>query len=308
LANSFRDAVGVIHRIWSSRQKSLEHGWAQMIPLLPGRVPKFTVWLDASGATTLQAELRTSDHADNHTPDKGLAAQSIELKAGANQRIELSFDVSVDVARYGFLILGKNDAISVATTSERLTGILALVKAENPEVSNYGEQIPPPDRDIGVEQFEFWCPQRRPAGKNFALQVEPAIACFGAGNIVNGVARPTFGPNAWVAGSNDASPSISLSWSKPQTITRVLITFDCDYDHPAESSLWGHRERLMPFCPKSWRLRDGAGREFARSNDQHLTRAEVVLSSAVVTDRLTLEVGPTHGGFPPSVFEISCFS
>ncbi|MEO7599959.1 MAG: FAD-dependent oxidoreductase [Opitutus sp.] len=286
----------------------LKHAWAQMIPLQVGRVPRFTLTVDVSEPTTLTAELRTSDHSENHTPDQSLATRNIELKSGANQLVHLDFEVTMDAERYGFVTLAKNEAISVATTSDRLTGVLSVAKAENPEVSNYGEQIPPTDRDIGVERFEFWCPQRRPGGKNFAINIEPPIASFRVANVINGVARPTLGSNAWVADYGDPSPAVTLTWQKSQTIRRVLITFDCDYDHPAESSLWGHLERLMPFCPKSWKLRDAAGREVAKSDDQHLTRAEVIFPAPISTQKLTLELGPTHGGGPPSVFEISCFS
>ena len=285
----------------------LKHAWAQMLPLSPGRVPAFTISVSASEATTLVAELRISGHPQNHTPDRTLAVKTIELAAGDHPSIRLEFDASIHVSCYGFLTLGKNEAISVATSADRLTGILAVAKAENPAVSNYGEQIPPADRDIGVERFEFWCPQRRPGGKNFALTIQPPLQCFAAANVINGIARPTSGSNAWVAGSEDAAPTLEFSWTRKQSIRRIMITFDCDYDHPAESSLWGHLERLMPCCARSWRLSDDAGREVARSDDQHVTRAEIVLPQVLETNRLILELGRTHGGFAPSVFEVACF-
>lgn len=288
--------------------RPLQHGWAQLVPLAPGPVPRFTLWVDVAAATVLTVELRTSDHPDNHTPDCVLGRRDFSLQPGPRQPLELDFAFAIDAPRYGFLMLLKNDAVAVHTTTARLTGFLSVVKAENPAVSNYGEQVPPADRDIGVERFEFWCPQRRPGGENLALRLDPPLHCFAAANVSNGIARPTHAPNAWVADPTDPSPWIELAWPQPQTIRRVNLTFDCDYDHPAETSLWVHAERHMPFCVRSWHLDDGEGRRLAACDDQHLTRAEIVLATPVTTTRLRLSVGPTHGGAPPALFEFACFA
>lgn len=285
----------------------LTFSWAQMLPLTRGRAPKITVVVDVAAATTLHAELRTSDHPENFTPDKILDRVELSLATGTNQEVALAFDAVIDTSRYVFVTLLKNDSISIVTSNERITGILSVAKATNPAVSNYGEQIPPAERDIGVERFEFWCPQRRPGGKNFALKTDPPLRAFAPENLINGVARPTSATNAWVASREDSAPWVKLSWAEPRKISRVILTFDCDHDHPAESSLWGHPERHMPGCVKSWTLLSEGGREVARCEDQHLTRADIALAAPVETRELLLKLGPTHGGGPAALFEIACF-
>ncbi len=283
----------------------LEHGWAQMIPVPAGRVPRFEITADLAASTTVVVELRTSDHPDNHTPDRVLARREVVLPAGPDQILPLDFGVVLAEARYVFVTFPANPVVTLPTSQLRVTGLLAVSKYENRAVSNYGEQIPPPD--IGVERFEFWCPRRRPGSHNLALRIAPGLAIFAAVNPVNGIARPTCASNAWVAALDDPAPALTLAWPAPQTIRRVLLTFDTDYDHPAESTLLGHPENEMPFCVKSFVLRTGDGRVLAEVHDNHQTRAEITLPEAVITDRLVLELGPTHGGAPAALFEIACF-
>ena len=40
-------------------------------------------------------------------------------------------------------------------------------------------------------------------------------------------------------------------------LTRIELVFDTDYDHPMESVLLGHPERVMPFCVARVVVRDG---------------------------------------------------
>jgi hypothetical protein len=89
---------------------------------------------------------------------------------------------------------------------------------------------------------------RRPSGKNFAVRIEPPLEVFQATNLTNGFARPTNQPNAWVADFAHEQPTIRLAWEKPQTIARIELSFDTDFDHPMESVLMGHPVRVMPFC------------------------------------------------------------
>ncbi len=62
-------------------------------------------------------------------------------------------------------------------------------------------QNPPPD--IGIEGFER----------------------FGPANVLNGVARPASGPNAWVAELGDPKPRLTLAWERAQALhIEVLAT------------------------------------------------------------------------------------
>ena len=224
----------------------LTNSWAMMLPVKPGPVPLVEVRLDVEAATTLEAELRISRRPQNHTPDETLETLRLKLAPGKHQRIALPFDAAIDTPRYAFICLLANPCVSVGLSDQRLTGVLSLTHKANPAVATSACQQPPPDS--GLDGFEFWIPQRRPQGKNLALRLQPPLDVFGPDNLVNGLARPTRQPNAWVADFDDMSPTVTLSWAKPQTLGRIELVFDTDYDHPLESVLMGHPERVIPFC------------------------------------------------------------
>ena len=154
---------------------ALDYSWAQILPIAAGEeVPAITLAVDATEATTLRFELRTSSQARNYTPDVLLASAELALQPGDGQTVTFTPQVVVDEARYVFVCTMRNPAVSVHTSSQRVTGILAVANAQNPAVSNYGAQKP--DADIGVEEFEFWVPMRRPGGQNFAFQLSEPIS------------------------------------------------------------------------------------------------------------------------------------
>ncbi|MDR3456246.1 MAG: FAD-dependent oxidoreductase [Verrucomicrobiae bacterium] len=226
--------------------RCLDDAGAIMLPVRPGRLPKLTLSLDVRTSTTLVAELRVSSKPENHTPDVTWKVLSIPMAAGLHNAVTLDFDIVVDQPRYAFICLMANDQIAVHLSDQRVTGVLALSQKFNRAVAKSSRQEAPPDS--GIENFEFWLPERRPGGKNFALSIDPPVKFFDVGNLTNGFARPTNQPNAWVAAFEDEQPCLRLTWPGPQTISRVELLFDNDFDHPMESVLMGHSERVIPFC------------------------------------------------------------
>ena len=127
---------------------------------------------------------------------------------------------------------------------------------------------------------------------------------FTAGNLVNGQARPTVRPNAWVAAAEDPSPCVTFCWVEARPIRSVEITFDTDYDHPLESVLRGHPEREIPFCVKRYRVSTDSKVLFEGEN--HSTRASLMLDHPVTANTLQIEVLETRG-IPAAIFEVRCY-
>jgi hypothetical protein len=275
-----------------------------MIPVGAGKMPECEFMIDVASPSQWKVELRTSDHPENHTPDVLLSEKTIELLAGNAQSVRISFDVQIDQPRYVVVVLTQNEAVSVHTSERRVTGLLSLFSHYDQDRSAYAGQYP--TKDIGVESFAFWCPERRPNGRNLAIKLTPPASVFGAMNVVNGISRPTSQPNAWVAAATDLQPILTLNWSEAQTIRRVELDFDTDFDHPMESSLLGHPEDVMPFCVKDYSLWDGADRLLTRIENNHQTRNIIKLASPVTTQSLQLRIHATHGS-PAAVFAIRCF-
>ena len=309
----------------SGETMPLDASWAMMLPVQPGAMPAVEFLLDVAAPTTLRAELRVSSQPDNHTPDVTLATQEIKLKAGTSIKLPLKFDAAIDAPRYAFVCLMANPDVSVHLSDQRVTGVLAVTQKFNRAVAKSPRQEPPPGS--GIDSFEFWIPLRRPAGKNLALKIDPPLEVFSVRNLTNGFARPTNQPNAWVADFSHEQPVLHLAWDKPQTIRRIELSFDSDFDHPMESVLMGHPERVMPFCVREVTVAipakvlvlaghtNGNGsnssdteRLIFQITENHQSRQVIQLQTPVTTEALELRLVAPGANVPAALFEVRCFS
>jgi len=277
---------------------------AQMIPVKAGKLPPVTIHAYADTATELLAEIRICSRTGSYTPDETIARFTFPLQPGRNC-LPLQTDITLDTPQYVFVLLHKNSAVKIARNNQRITGILSIFNTINPAVSNYGKQEAP--EGIGMDSFEFWCPQRRPAGQNLAMKFPEPLQAFTASNISNGIARPTTSPNAWVASFQDKSPWVQLQWDQPQHIKNIELSFDTDFDHPMESVLMQHPENVMPFCIRRYRIYDDKGNLLYEQQANHQARNKITFEEPVVTGSLKVEVEHPSSQTPAAIFEIRCY-
>lgn len=273
--------------------RPLDFAWGMMLPVPSGLMPRVTCLVDVAEATELVADLRISSKPDNYTPDLTLRRLVFQLKPGKAQEIQLDFGATLDQPRYVFVCLMDNPKISVHLSEQRLTGVLAVSQKFNRAVAKSPRQEPPPDS--GLASLEFWLPERRPGGKNLAIKIEPPLEVFGVNNLTNGFARPTRQPNAWVAAFEDEQPFVRLTWPTPQTIASVELMFDTDHDHPMESVLLGHPERVMPFCVPNVVVRNAREVRDNKALQPVVAAVKSVDVSAPATESLRSENGNGHG-------------
>lgn len=289
----------------SSLWKPLDISAGQLIPIKAGSIPALELHAYAEVNTRLDVELRISSKNGNYTPDLILEKKQLEIHPGRNS-IELQFERRMEEDCYAFILLLKNPLIRVNYSEKRVTGILSVFNLINHAVSNYGKQTPP--ADIGVDSFEFWCPQRRPQGHNIAMRFSPAVEVFSANNVKNGIDRPTLQPNAWVADWSDPNPQLFFEWKEPQEIKRVVVLFDTDYDHPMESVLMTHPEAVMPFCVRNFKLQDEMGNVLHYKKDNYQTLNSIEFEQPVRTQKLILTVEHPSDKIPAAVFSVRCYS
>lgn len=282
----------------------LDQGWAMLLPVTKGTQLQFSVWAEVAAAAEMRVELRASSRVDNHTPDVTLEKHAFILDPGA-QVVHVTFQHVFQESRYAFVCFFGDANIELVTSEHRVTGVLSLCHAVNLAVAKSAVQTPA--EDIGVDTFEFWQPKRRPAGQNIAMRFEHPLTPFAARNAVSGPARPTAQPNAWVGDLAEEKPVLTLRWDEPQTISRVELMFDTDFDHPMETVLWGHPESRMPFCASGYRLRDGSGNTLAENRTQHQTRTTIVLPLPVTTQQLQIELERPSTNIPAALFEVRCY-
>ncbi|GAB3951209.1 hypothetical protein GCM10028805_30860 [Spirosoma harenae] len=282
---------------------------AQMVPVTAGAMPEVTLFITADQDTSLTVELRRSSRVDNHTPDITLETLTVPLRKG-KQEVSLPFTAPIDEPCYVFVTLLKNEHVRLQFSKQRVTGVLSVFNKINPAVSNYGKQEP--TEDIGVDTFEFWCPERRPKGHNMAMIIEPGIRLFGADNLRNGIQRPTSQPNAYVAELSDPNPTITVNWTAKKRIQQIELFFDTDFDHPLESVLMTHPETASPFCVNEYILCNDRQERIFSATDNHQTRKTIRFNQPIETSSLTLHLKAVNGNnesqsVPASLMEIRCY-
>lgn len=284
--------------------KNLDVSTAQMLPLQQGEKLQLSFCTEAEENTMLQIELRISSKIENYTPDVILEQQTLNLKKGKSIST-VAFEAVNPATSYAFVIIHKNPKVQIYCSQQRVTGLLSVFNLVNKAVSNYGKQTPP--ADIGVDEFEFWCPQRRPEGHNLAFELAQPIKQFGVENIRNGFFRPTHQPNAWLADLKDEQPGLEIAWATEQIINKIELSFDTDFDHPMETVLMGHPEDVMPFCIRNYKIKDDQGSVVFEQKNNYQTRNTIVLPQAIKTKKLYIEVAHPSADVPAAVFSISCY-
>lgn len=274
---------------------------AQLLPLIKKEKYTFKINVKAEEKTSLIAQLRTSDKINNYTPEIILETQEINLSKG-EQLITISFDATMPNDQYGFVTFLVNEKVSLPISDERYSGILSVFNGVNKAVSNNGKQTPPDG--IGVDTFEFWIPHRRPEGKNIAMVISPAISSFKTENIGNGFVRPWGGANSWTADLKDVNPTLRVEWDEEKTFSEIKLFLDTDYDHPMESTLYGHPESVIPFCIQNYIIKDLDGVVIAEVKDNHQTINTITLPTGCSSKGFTIEAAHPSKEVPASIFEI----
>ncbi len=278
---------------------TLSDSAAQMLPLEGGKAYSISVNVEARQETSLTVELAMSSKAANYTPDVCLESRTFSLSAGKST-LDIVFKAVLPDDRYAFLIFRRNPAVGIELCDSRISGILSVFNRQNLKVGNFGKQIPP--EGTPFESFEFWCPERRPGGKNIALSISPAIKAFGAENLPGGLVRPGTSPNAWVARPDDTTASLTCSWAEDIGFKRIRIFLDSDFDHAMETVQWGHPEDRVPFCVQKIRVYGQDGKLIAAKEENHQSISEFRFDSPVSLRSMRFEFENTEA--PVSVFGI----
>jgi len=123
-----------------------------------------------------------------------------------------------------------------------------------------------------------------------------------------GIDRPTHSANAWLASNDDPVPELTLRWPEPVTLAKVVLGFDSDFDHPLESVLMGHPERVSPFCVSAVTLHDGDGTILGAIAENYLSYRELIFPQPVVTQELRLRLSPPSSNAPAGLFAVRAYA
>lgn len=279
---------------------SLNYSAAQLLPLKAGQIYSLEIEVKATATTCLTVELRCSSKAANYTPDTRIEQLHLKIKDG-EQRVAFSFTRGLPEDQYGFITFLKNEHIMIRTSEKRYTGILSVCNKFNIAVNNYGKQSPP--ENCGLESFEFWCPERRPEGKNMAMKIHPPLPIGDMLHLQNGYTRPARSTNAWIASDTDTDPTLTYHWNTPQTFREIILFFDTDFDHPMESVQMGHTEAIIPFCVREYTI-SCMGKTIHRITDNHETIDTILLEEPLTTTTLEIKLKHPSCHIPASLFYV----
>lgn len=288
----------------SGEWQQLNYSTAQMLPVGKHKMPAITFSAKAKQATSLTIQLRVSSKSFNHTPDTIIATKELTIQKDENE-YQIQFDHEFEEEQYAFICFMSNSEAELASSDKRITGLLSVYNAVNPAVSNYGKQEP--IGDIGVEGFEFWCPQRRPAGKNIAMKIEPALNAYSPDHLRNGLQRPVKSTNAWVADYESRDAELKIVWNESQTINKVELFFDADYDHPLESVLLLNPEAKMPFCADEVKVYNCNNEQVGQISGNYLAHRIILFDQPVIAKELKIKIANSNKTAPVSLFEVRCY-
>lgn len=273
----------------------------QLLPLQKDTAYQFSVKVRVLKDTTLYAQLRHSEKVTNYTPEVILAQQSFVLTPGEHH-IDLNFAETLAEDQYAMLCFLANSDIEIACTNSRVSSLVAVFNGVNKAVSNNGKQVV--EGDKGVDEFEFWTPERRPGGHNLALTINPPLNCFAATNLTNGYTRPYQRSNVWCAALDQSEAELTLNWQQPQSISEIILHFDADFDHALESTLYGHPEDRVPFCVEHFQILDAQGVVLYEKTDNYQAVVDCVLTSPISSNKLRIKLLKTHKDCPISLYEV----
>jgi hypothetical protein len=281
--------------------KKIAQSAAQMLPIKKGAFPQISFEAKSLKETTLNVELRFSSKQFNHTPDITLDVQQLKINEG-QQTVSVKFDAEIPYDCYAFVCFMSNPDVELKFSTHRITGVLSVFNKVVAAVSNWGKQIV--TEDIGIEEFEFWCPERRPEGLNIAMKISPAINYFGAENLLSTINRPVYRPNAWVASLEDKTASISMEWDSDREVNEITLFADSDFDHPMESVQWGHFDNRMPFCVDEISVFNEKNELLAQKTNNHQTRISFKFEEKICIKKLTIKLSNSSENVPVSLFGI----
>ncbi|GAC20365.1 FAD-dependent oxidoreductase [Paraglaciecola arctica] len=273
----------------------------QLLPLQKDTAYQFSVKVRVLKDTTLYAQLRHSEKVTNYTPEVILAQQSFILTAGEHL-LDINFAETLAEDQYAMLCFLANPDIEIACTNSRISSLVAVFNGVNKAVSNNGKQIV--EGDKGVDEFEFWTPERRPGGHNLALTINPPLNCFATTNLTNGYTRPYQRSNVWCAALDQTEAELTLEWQQQQNISEIILHFDADFDHALESTLYGHPEDRVPFCVEHFQILDAQGVVLYEKTDNYQAVVDCVLTSPISSDKLRIKLLKTHKDCPIALYEV----
>jgi hypothetical protein len=260
----------------------------QWIAVATDRIDAIEVCLtNASGVEQeVEAILQPVDTIWDYRVDTGtvLARTTLAVPPGRVQWIEWPLDLAVEPGRYIRLDLLASPEVQWHTAGALEPG------------HTCAHQVGP-DK---MRRYEF--------GWTMSFRISPAQPCYGAANVLSGVARPQGWTNLWRSDPLQSLEQwLELRWPEVQTIAQVELTFPGNLFAPPHRYPPFYRE---PQCARDYSIKamvDGQWEAVSRVQDNYRRRRTHTLDTPVTTDRLRVVVHATNGDPSAALYEARCY-
>jgi hypothetical protein len=230
-------------------------------------------------------------------PSAPLAATILAVPPGAEQWVYWDVRAAVRPGRYVRLDLGANPLIAWHISPRIVPGHVSAYDMGGGRMRRYGN------------------------GETLCWRLIPPQPCYGAANVLSGVARPHRWTNLWRSDPAQPLPqSLQLEWPAPQQIGVVELTFPGHLVREYHAYGPFYRD---PQCPRDyaievWREPEnntgaGAGDDSGWSpvvtvENNHQRHRRHVLPEPVRARRLRVRVTATNGDPSAAIYEIRCYA
>ncbi len=274
----------------NSHADALTETRGQWIAVGADRIDSLSVCVsnDTDTVQSIEARVYAVDHLWDYRikPGQPLAATVLSIPAGQERWVEWNVNLNVQAHRGSYVRLD----------------LLA-----NPNVSWHSASTIEPGH---VSAYEIGDGKMRKLGQGvmMSLRVEPPQACYEAGNVLSGVARPYRYTNLWRSDPSEGLPQwLELSWEEPVELGVIELTFP---GHLIRGYMQYPALYKDPQCPKDITLEanvEGHWAQLAALLGNYQRRSVITLDTAVITDRLRVAVHATNGDPSAAIYEIRCY-
>jgi len=283
----------------------LDTARAQVLVLTAGRLDKVSLLVRARRAARLRVEVEEMRRIWDREPGKPVGSCTVDVAGGFTGWLDAPIAATVAPDRPHRIVVSPAEGVEWAVSRPIPTGTVAqylTTSPGGPEEKNAHLRCFSPD-EIVLPAYQLWRQFRKGA---HVLRLSPSSWPYEPAAITNGRAWPEDQPNLWI--SEPGLPQwLELSWSSPQTIRTVIVTFDTNLDLRTDQRPAFHR---TPECVRDWRLlaRTGEGwRELYMETGNFLRHRQVTVP-LTTTSALRLEVLATNGAPQARVYEMRVYA
>lgn len=262
---------------------NLKHALGLSLPVAE-KLESIRVKVRAASDTSLEYNIYLPEKPENYGPDRKVGSGKITL-AKSNGFVWVKIPVNLDNPdRYVLVELLENDKIDVALGGEPHPTTIMFRSHINKQPTVW---------DVKTMAMAERTWQRTPYYACF--QPEPAQDVYGAENVNNGYNRAYGKPNMWLSDSLDPSPALTLSWDKPQKLSRLNLTFGAE---TYRQRMWEVFYDVDPWISRDYIVyaRINGKKELVKEVRGNFFKQNKLEFPAVETREITIEFTPGGSG------------